>query len=176
MEIRYDVSLGDIIEFNLFHVEHSKTVKKQVMLIRILVPVVYILLGVAFSLIWDNIFYAITFAVLSVVWFLIYKSIYRARVKKSVVKMLGEDKNRGMIGPKVLRLEGGKLSYESETSATEFKGKFVNRVLESETCYYLYTTSINAVVVPKSAFESKAQESEFVEKIEAFVDHTDEQQ
>ena len=89
MEINFEVTKEDYIKFNLYHVENSPSQKKNFILLRYLVPVLF---SIPIYFIGTNLFkqpsvyWAIVAVLFSVIWIITYPKQYRALVKKETCR------------------------------------------------------------------------------------------
>ena len=65
------------------------------------------------------------------------------------------------IGPRELDVTEENIYYKTNEFTGTFNWSGLTDFKESKLCYFLHIGRIQAIVIPKSAFESKEQEEEF---------------
>ena len=170
MELEYNLENQDLVNFNIFHIKNSPLIKKQIILTRFGIAIFYIIVGSILSYLEQRHTSFIVFLVISVIWILFYKKYFISITKKNVVKMLQEDKNKGIIGKQKIIIEDDKLFEINEYSKIEHNKKCLNKILNDEKYYYLYLTSISALIIPKTSFENENKENNFIKMLEQFLE------
>lgn len=153
MNIHFNLSETDYLHFNLFHVKHSKTARKALLMQRWTGPVLFLILSYLFSTITDISFLLSfsTFFVISVIWFVFYPKYFFSLIIRHTKKMLKEGQNDGLIGEHRLMIsEKGITDYTSNgESHANWSG--IKELKEDDQYFYLYNTSVSAYILPKSA-------------------------
>ncbi|MGM7636796.1 hypothetical protein [Bacillus sp. Hm123] len=74
MEINYNLTEEDYLNFNMFHVKNSKAVKRVLNMQRFLTPILFIIASFVFSKVGSMPFLGlfITFLVVSILWIIFY--------------------------------------------------------------------------------------------------------
>ena len=156
LELEYEISLDDLIAFNHYHVNSSQTFKSSYRKSLFGVPVyLFVIICVILYIVGCNLTGLATGApivILAVLWFLLYPKYYNHAVIKSYRKMLSENCNNGMLGKQKVLFQSNKLVEITEKSKTEYDGKFLNKIVETDAYLYLYLTSITAIIIPKRIF------------------------
>lgn len=167
MELRYELTKEDIISFNMYHLKHSPTMKKQYMFLRIAPPVIFILSGIVFLK--SSYIHLALFTLLAIIWYFYYEKRYNHYIKKQIDKMLSEEKNNGMIGEQTITITENAITETNSYATSEYKNKFLNKIGENEHYYFLYLSSVTAMIIPKNVFTGDAMKEEFNTMIQKFI-------
>ena len=96
MTIEYQVSIDDLIRFNLYHLAHSPFARRQKWMVRVVPAIEFLLMGLlAYSQCADiaPFIFAGAFAL---VWLAVVPMWWDWDVKRRTRKLMGEGQNRGM--------------------------------------------------------------------------------
>lgn len=170
MELEYVLNNQDLLNFNIYHLNNSPTIKKQIFMARFGVALFYIVIGAFLSYIEKGFTSFIVFSFLSIPWIVFYKKYFMYKAKKQVKRTLHEDKNKGMIGKQKIIIEANKITEINEYSKIEHSNKCLNKISNDPNYYYLYLTSISAIIIPKLVFNDEEIESNFVRLLNQFLE------
>jgi hypothetical protein len=106
MKLEYELIEQDYLDFNIYHSEHSSTIKKSVMLHRVLGSVVFLITALLAPRITDIPlwYWLVIFFIASIVWIRFYPKYFNWELTKRVLKLLNEGKNLDMIGGRSITL------------------------------------------------------------------------
>lgn len=170
--LKYEITFDDVLDFNLHHAFNSPTLKKSLTTQRILIPVIYLGFGLLFTYIkgYKSIwFFLPAFAILSVIMVLLYPRRFKQRIKKSVIKMLKEGENTGIIGDQTLNISSEYILETNEFRETTFKWSSIQKIVKAERSILIYTSPVSAIIIPLRAFDSKEEADEFIRMVENFL-------
>ena len=121
MEIYYNLTEEDYINFNLYHIKNSKAGKRALVLQRFLTPLFLIIISYVYSLISDMPFLPlfITFLVTSILWVIFYPRYFYRLIARNAKKMMKEGKNDGLLGNHQLKLTEEGLVDSSSNRETK---------------------------------------------------------
>lgn len=91
--------------------------------------------------------------IIVLVWYFIIK---RAFGKNTIKK-----NSPSSIGPRELDITEENIHYKTNEFTGTFNWSGLTDFKETKLCYFLHIGKVQAIIVPKSAFESKEQEGEF---------------
>ncbi|RDW22444.1 hypothetical protein CWR48_01685 [Oceanobacillus arenosus] len=151
MEINYNLTEEDYLNFNLFHMKNSKSVMKSLNIQRFLTPIFFILISYLFSLISDTpfLFAFIPFLLISILWFVFYPKFFYKTVIRNVKKMIREGKNSGLIGEHHMILTEVEITESTATDEIKVKWSGIQAFKEDDEYFYLYNSSVSAYILPK---------------------------
>lgn len=85
-------------------------------------------------------------------------------------KQMSSGKNKDLlIGPRVVEFFDDKINYKTNILDTNYQWEAISNLKESDLCFYLYTGSVQALIIPKSAFKDEQQKKEFEDLIKSKV-------
>lgn len=171
MQLDYELTIEDIVNFNLYHFRNSKTFKNKRILFRWIIPIWVILVHVYLNFDQSNgtiLLYNIPIFLFGALWYFFYNRLYFWRVGVNLNKMLREGRNNGMIGKQKITLTDDSLNVETEFHSSRFKLGSINQIVETTEYIFLYLTSMSALVIPQPAFRN-SKKDEFLEKVRIFV-------
>ncbi len=168
MNLEYEFTEQDYIEYNLYHYQNSPSTKRLLLIQRygvallfmILAPLMHLISQVPFS------YYLISFAIASIVWIVLFPKIVEQSMKKRILKMVEEGKRNYLFGRHELRITQDGI--HGKTGVSETTWHRIERAVETEKHVLVYLNSITAFVVPKSAFGSQEEKDRFLEEVSRF--------
>ena len=168
MVYEFERTIDDIIDFNLFHMTHSPSLKRQTQAYRVLASMLIFFVPVSVALFSGNSvssFNLIFGFLMGLLFFVVYPYLTRRSVKRRIQKMLSEGENKTMLGHCRMTLLPEGISTKTEHSEGRIDWSAIIKIAESEKHVYLYTGSINAFVVPRTAFENDEAKQEFLDYV-----------
>ncbi len=174
MNIEFERTIEDIIDFNLFHMTHSPSTKRQLLLMRVLtgalaaIPV----FGIGYLLYHSINASTLVLSILAgFVAFAFYPQANRQSTIKRINKMLSEGNNNTLLGHQVISLSPEGIYTKNPTTESKINWSAIGRVVESDAHVYLYTSSINALVIPKKCFRTEKERQDFLEYVNKYRQH-----
>ncbi|NRD20952.1 YcxB family protein [Winogradskyella eckloniae] len=152
MKLEYTLNFSDFLEYQLYVSSKSELHKKNRNKSRIVVPIIYIILG-AFILFIKKTELAIAFFGFAVLWFLFYPLYSKWKYKKHFEKHIKENyKNR--IGKKATLnfdkdadfIEASDFGTQTKIQDSEF-----DKLIELKDYYFLRLKSELSLIIPKRA-------------------------
>ncbi|CAM3114981.1 YcxB family protein [Filibacter tadaridae] len=151
MEVYYNLTEEDYINFNLYHVKNSKTGNRALKLQRFLSPLFFIVIAYIYSIMSGIPFLPlfITFLVMSILWILFYPKYFYSLIARNTKKMIKEGKNDGLLGNHHLKITEEGLVDTSSHKETKVSWSGITRFKEDDSYFYLYNSSVSAYILPK---------------------------
>ena len=150
MKLKYQLTEKDYIDFTIFHHQSSKSYKKQELVLRyilplVFTPVIYWIGTVVFKQ--PSIYWIIISIVFYLYWALPFNKRHRKLLEKEVKRNLARNKNETMFGEKTLEIEEDILIVKDGlTQETITKDAIVNVVVNGN-AIYVYISSVQAVII-----------------------------
>ncbi|MEN0658102.1 YcxB family protein [Caldifermentibacillus hisashii] len=156
MEIKYNVSEEDYLNFNKFHIGTSKTFKRALFVQRIIGPIIFIVFSFIFSKMGDISFLSllIPFIILSILWFIFYPKYFYKSVIRNTKKVLKEGKVGGFLGEHMMALTDEGIVDSTATEQTKVSWAGIQSFKEDEHNLYLYNSSVSAYILPKKELKN----------------------
>ncbi|MEF9951374.1 MAG: YcxB family protein [Clostridium sp.] len=167
MKIKYDITKDDYIKFNLYHLESSPNVKKEIIIHRLVIPLLLVGLSAAFYVLLGMPMYigVPLFVGIGILWSIFYPKFYRKNALKNVSKMIDNGLQSSGVSKNTINVLDEGIHSSSRAGQTINRWDEVKKVHETDEHIFIYVTEKIAHVVPKRAFENEEQEKEFIEII-----------
>lgn len=169
MILEYEFNKQDYIDYNLYHIHNSPTLKKSLFIQRFIVPIIFLVFPLLLQFIGDDIpfwYWSVLFSITFILWIIFFPRIHEKTMIKRVSKLLNEGKNNNIFGKHMLSISDDGIY--GKTEASESKWKHVEKVVETENHILVYVSSISAIIVPKRAFSSNEQKGRFLDEVKRF--------
>lgn len=167
MEINYELTETDYLDFNLHHAKSSPTIQHSILVQRLLGPVVF-LIAPFFAAkksglpLW---YWFILFGIVSVVWFVFYPKYLNRDISRKTLKIIKEGENENILGKKTIVLTSDDIIETGLSSDEKVKLSSIKKIEETEKHIFIYISSMSAFIVPIRAFENTELKDEFIRKI-----------
>ena len=163
MRIKYNLTEDDYINFNMYHLKNSDTLKKSIMINRYVTPLIFLIIPFVLRKI-SNIpfwYWAVVFVITYILWVVLYeKNLYKIN-KKRILKMLKENSNEGLVGEKILDIDGEYIKSKSYARESTIHIKAIKNIKEDDNYIFIYINSIEAIIIPLSVFKNKEEKDNF---------------
>ncbi|MFD2612078.1 YcxB family protein [Paenibacillus gansuensis] len=163
MEIRFQLTEEDIVRSNLYVLKHSPTVRRMTRVQQFASPIIFLI--VPFVLRLNTAGFAF-FAVIAVVWALLYPLILERRTRRSLQKMIRQGQFNDILGEHSLKVTSNQIVERSGAGEIITERKQILRVDQTEDYLYLMAASGRANVIPKRSFENEAALEHFLDKLQ----------
>ncbi|CAG9610398.1 YcxB family protein [Pseudoneobacillus rhizosphaerae] len=156
MDLKYNLTEEDYINFNLFHMKSSPTIMKSVRNQRIFTPVFYLLFSVVFSMMMDIPFLVsfTPFFILSILWVLFYPKYLFGRAIRHTKKLIKEGRNENILGQHQMVLNDEGIVDKTTKGETKVAWSGINELKENDQYFYLYNSALSGYILPKREFEN----------------------
>ncbi|MFH1418413.1 MAG: YcxB family protein [Planctomycetota bacterium] len=169
MEAEINITREDILAFNVYHCEHSPSIRRR-----------RLLAGAAFTFLFVVLLLLITFDSdepgqmaleiwpfwlgLPIFWVLLLFWSPGREVRRAVDKMLNEGRNICLLGPHIVTLTSEAFAESSEFSQSQTRWQAVDRIVVTDEHAFLYLSSMSAIIIPKRDFSAEGAFQAFVLK------------
>ncbi len=156
MILRYEISMDDLVAFNRYHSANSPAIKRSKSTFMILVSGLVVGLsllidpppGIARSVVASV---AVLFALL---FSFIFNRVFRSSLDRHVRRLLNEGANKGCFGWHELEIDNDGLVERTEVNETRHSWQGIEKIAETESHAFLYTSSFMAHVIPKQSIST----------------------
>lgn len=171
MELHYNITTQDYIDFNLNYFTNNAVVQRSILLTRIMTAVLVLLGGTALMY-WVkglSVLSVLVYVALAAACFFGTPWYMKRKVIKNTERILRNARNQQLCGPKTLLLteEGFELNGENEHTAYSYET--VQRTASDTGHYFLFVDEFSAVIVPFAAFADEAQKQAFYDRMTAHI-------
>ena len=171
MELHYDITKQDYIDFNLNYFVNNAMVQRSILMTRIATAVLVIVGGTVLM------YWVKGLSVLSVAVYLALAALcffgtpwyMKRKVVKNTERILRNANNKQLCGPKTLTLREDEFELSGENEDTVYKYEAVQRTATDTGHYYIFVDEFSAVIVPFSAFADEEQKKAFYKRITAHI-------
>jgi YcxB-like protein len=160
LQFRFNPQMHDYFEFMLYHHWYSpdkRSFRKSFFLrtaMWILAPVVVYCFFLLNPVNDDIRFPLLAGCSASSIYMLYAYLTYKKRVHSTTVKFYMDPLNKSFFEETYIGIENGKLIAKQTSSITEMPVGAIVKVVENKGTYYLYTNSMQAIIIPKRAFDN----------------------
>ena len=162
-EVVYQLDVEDLVELALHNHQRSRALRRQFVIVRVVASIAALLVFTplllapridAFPILVASFFALLIF--LAPPWI-------RRRQRRLYRRIFGEGSNRTLLGPRLMRLTPGGLTSHSELVESTVKWPALESIETDAEYAYFYIASIQAITVPRRAFNDDLQFRSFVE-------------
>jgi hypothetical protein len=160
--IDYENTLQDLLDFAVYHYWHSPSVRRTLVLGWVVTAVLMLVAtGILVGTVEADERWAagLIAGIPCMLLWLALPWLYFAAIRSSTSRMYRESagSNLNLIGPRRLTLSGDLLNYSTPISQMLNRWSGVERIAVDREAFYIYLSSVLAIVVPRRAFGSDAE-------------------
>lgn len=164
MKIDFTLTKEDYIAYNIHHIEHSPSLKKSLNIQRYGLALIFLIFPFIIASITSIslTLWLVVYGTVFVFWIKFYPKYYISSTRKRIIRLIEEGNSANLLGDRsiILTEEGvEEISPQGESRTTWGS---IERIDETQEYIYIYTSPVNAYLVPTRAFEGTAQKSEFL--------------
>lgn len=171
----FKITLGDddYLLFNQYHLLNSSLGKKSLLTFRFIIPfvcfmfvVIFCIAGSDFQLI---IIEAVLMTILSILWVGYSKKIILKSMKKRIKKM----KKEGRLpysNEAILKFDDESIHEITQNTESTTKYLLIEKIAVTEKAIYIYFSSVQAYILPITAFSKEIEKVKFLEFINMKID------
>jgi YcxB-like protein len=169
MIIEYEISIDDVVDFNLYHYTHSPSLRRTYFIGRWFFPGLLALClivaveildlhGLALGLPW------LIWLIFTMFWVIFLGPRYiLGQIRKRIVKMNAEGKRGGYSGKHRLSITPEGLLHSTDYGDSKTYWKSVEKILSTDRHVFIYTSATEAHIIPKRAFPDESKYHEFID-------------
>ncbi len=179
MIVEYERTLEDLVEFNLFHIAHSPSLQRQILLTRVFISLLifFLTLGASYLLAGTlkPLAYISSISIIgSAIFFVIYPSINRSSCIRRTRKLLSEDDNNAILGRQIITASSEGLFCETDAGESKLNWSSIAKVVQNDDYIFLYIGAVNAIIIPKNIFSTDQEQQKFLDFIHTNCKQPDE--
>ena len=153
MRIEFETRAEDVVAFNRHHQDESPAVRRMWRNTLIMSAVLPLLAMASIALTertpWPLLLGVVASPVAALVVWLFLKW-HSARVTR---QLLAEGSNKGLLGWRVMELEGDRLTVRSEYITSVMDLRVIDRITSTNDFTFVYISSLNALLIPRRDLE-----------------------
>ena len=170
MTAEYELAIGDLEAFNLYHQFHSPTACRHYYRAWFIPTFVWMLVCISIWYLADKDRGTPLRTFLDLlplfsgppIYLAIFPWWYRRKVRKTVAGMVSEGKNCGLFTLHRVTISPQDITDASEQSQSSTSWRAVERIVAADDHAYIYTNALAAIIVPRRAFAGASEFEEFV--------------
>lgn len=171
MELHYDITKQDYIDFNLNYYTNNAVVQRSILITRVATAAI-VALGGTMLMYWLhalNTFSVAVYLALAAVCFFGMPWYMKRKMIKNVDRILQRANNKQLCGPKTLTLREEEFELAGENEDTVYQYEAVQRTATDANHFYIFVDEFSAIIVPFSAFADEQQKTAFYDRITAYI-------
>ncbi|MHB8855270.1 MAG: YcxB family protein [Bellilinea sp.] len=172
--VEFERTVEDTIEFNVFHMSHSPSIRQRALFAQIIVAVLVFIVSLAVRYLLNLDKRALTyfdyalFLVLSVASFFIFPYLNKAEVIRGLHKATKEGDNKAILGHQTISLSPDHIIVKTQSSESKYTWDSIDKVVQSDKYIFVYISSISAIAIPGKAFSTENELQEFANYLDIY--------
>lgn len=166
MELKFEITEEDYINFNLYHADSSKAHKNSYNLLRYVIPLLCSVLMYAIGTIafkQPKVYWIIIALLFLLVWIITYPKQYKSLIKRTTKKVLKDGDNSSIFGHKTMVIDEDNIKVISETSTEITSKESVKEVKIYNDIILIYLSGFTAHIVPTRYLTEETKKQLLVE-------------
>ncbi|RDY23460.1 YcxB family protein [Romboutsia maritimum] len=167
MKMNFEITKDDYINFNLHHLENSKSQKNTFNILRYVIPIIFSILiyfigtGILNQ---QSIYWIIVAIIFSIIWILTYPKQYKKLIAKQTDKILSEGDNSSIFGSKSLEIVDGTIVVKGDFTSETVSLESIKDIKVYEDMILIYISGFVAHIIPRRYLD-KETEKEFIKEL-----------
>lgn len=151
MEVKFEITEEDYIQFNLIHIQNSPSQKKMYHLLRYAIPLlftipIYIIGTMVFNQ--PRMYWMIIAVFFALIWMITYPKQYKKLIEKQTKKLLKEGDNSSIFGEKTMVIDEEDITVFSEFTSEKVAKNSIKDIKISDDLILIYLSGISAQIIP----------------------------
>jgi len=172
MKIEYEIDMNDIMQFQKYHLNNSQQMKKQILAVRLFIPIIIIGIFIAFKIGSESIIdliknYYMLFVVM-ILWFFLYPIIAKSSIFRLGKKYYLEGKNKEVLCKHKITIGKNKITEETKNSKNEHTWDGIEKIVYTNDYIFIYTSALTAHVVPIRVFKNEDEKNKFINALKEY--------
>ncbi|WP_158844534.1 YcxB family protein [Algibacter sp. L1A34] len=172
MNLNYELTESDYLEYHLYTASKSKLNKKTRFRTRIIIPIIYTLFALYSAINDKSYVITITFVLISIIWYVFYPRYSKWANKRRFQKHIDENYKNRINKPVEISFNEDSVYSKDFSTETKIKGSELNELNEIKNHFFIKLKTGLSLIVPKRAIINQA---EFIKKVTSLgAEHIDE--
>jgi hypothetical protein len=172
VKIRYSITLDDLVAFNLYHFDHSPTVRRTRFAAVWSTPIFMMVAFAVLTFVTANADRAVVFLlfmlVFCVVWILAIPPFLRWSVKRNTAKLYGDLQSKEIFSPQELELTDTKLIKRTAVNESAVLLEWILQVARTDDHTFVFLNAVSAHIIPRASVDERDY-ADFVAALEQRV-------
>ncbi|MFD0860582.1 YcxB family protein [Sungkyunkwania multivorans] len=157
MTINYQLTDSDFLEYQLYTSSKSKLDKKRRFRSRIIIPIIYLVLGLFFANQSGKFGIGIAFLVFGIFWFVFYPLYSKWRYKNHFKKHVEENYKNRINKPVEIHFDENSVNAKDFTSESKINGTELKELIETKDHFFIKLTTDLSLIVPKHSIGNQLE-------------------
>ena len=157
MNIKYQLTNSDFLEYQLYTSSKSESHKKKRRNHRIIFPIVYFAYGFYLTNKDGNYTGIILFAIISILWFFLYPKYSQWRYKRHFRKHVKENYKNRINKFVEIDFDENFLNAKDYTSESKINGTELKELIETKYHFFIKLTTDLSLIIPKHSIENQTE-------------------
>jgi hypothetical protein len=172
-EFKITLDDDDYLLFNQYHLLNSSSGKKYLISARFFIPFICFMVVVIFCVAGSDFELVLIEAILMTIFSVLWIGYSKKKILKSMNKRILKMKRDGRLpysNEAILKFEDEKIHEITPNTENITKYSMIEKIAVTEKAIYIYFSSIQAYIVPVTAFSAEMEKIKFLEFINMKVD------
>ena len=154
MNINYQLTNLDFLEYQLYTSSKSELHKKRRFRSRIIIPIIYIVIGIIFTNQNGKYGIGIAFVVFAILWLVFYPMYSKWRYKRHFQKHVEENYKNRINKPVEIDIDENSVNAKDFTSESKINGTELKELIETKDHFFIKLTTDLSLIVPKHSIDN----------------------
>jgi hypothetical protein len=167
MQVDYELTVEDAAAFSVYNFRTSSRFKRRLRFSQAIGILATLILAVVWPS-WSSVERLIFTVLLLLLFVFGYPMYYRWAIRRNALKTYSATKSKGVLGKHTLMIESSGVTEKSSASESKSTWSGVERIADDSHYIYIFTSPLQAHVIPKRAFRSNEESQTFLETAKTF--------
>ena len=151
MKLKYSLETKDYVNFNLYHIEYTDSIKAKLKKQRISGTLLLVIIGLIALYFAKNSQLTVALVAFGIAgyWYINFPKSAKSRVVKSTEKAIKDGKLGDLFREVTIEINENGISESLDESSNSSDWSVINQVVEINDYFYYFLENNNAIVVPK---------------------------
>lgn len=171
-EFKITLDDDDFLLFNQYHLLNSPSGKKYLMAYRLIILFICLMVIVIFSIAGADFELILIEAILMTIFSVLWIGLSKKKILKSMKKRILKIKKEGRLpysNEAILKFDDEKIHEITPNTENITKYSLIEKIAVTEKAIYIYFSSIQAYILPATAFSEEIEKLKFLEFIDTKV-------
>ena len=172
MQLTYELTKEDFINFNFYHIENTSRAKKSLKMQRFVSPIIFLIAPFPVTMLSESplSFWFTIFGAMYVLWVVLYPTYFKFSIRNKMQKLIDKGAGVEILGVNQIKLtdEGLESINERTQGISTCAWKDVDSMKEIDKYIFIYKDFMSAFIVPKRDLDEETK-NEFIEKVEKYI-------
>lgn len=173
MKLVYDITIEDLVVFNIYCYEHSTVRRRRLRVYRLITPILFLtlVLYLSFHVKDPAVFIVIELAVgipAYLLWIYRYPKLVRKRIRNYIQNTYKKEKDTLALGKQELLVTSEGITETSTNGETKTRWAGIQNIAQTDLYIFIFTGPSRGYIIPKRTFTDVQNELEFVNALNKF--------